>query len=175
MNRCGACASVAFAVLMSWSCGSTTPTAPFVPQVSGSWVGEGTLTSFTGGECLTPLFEELKGIPTQFRGSLAQTGNNVTATLSIDHVGGTCSYAGSIGGDTLVLNATSCDREGIAGLSCADGAVRDIRWQASSLTARIIDAGMTGTFIETDAIAVSGTSTNVGTFAGTGSFTLTRE
>ena len=68
--------------------------APSIPQVSGVWLGEQTVGSFTGGECLAPVFQELLGFPSQFHATLVQSGNSVTASSDIDHTGAVCTLQG---------------------------------------------------------------------------------
>ena len=156
-------------------CGSSSPTTPSIPQLSGVWLGEQTLTSFTGGECLAPVFQDLLGFPSQFHATLTQSGNRVTATLDIDRTGSVCTYAGAIAGNTLVLTATSCAGTKVQALRCSNGAVRDLLPASEILHATVSADSIAGSAVENDNVVVSGTSNRAGTFAGNSTFTLSRQ
>jgi len=65
------------------ACGSSPTPAPSpAPTLSGSWVGEQTLTSFSGAECFSEALQELTGLPSQFTATLTQS-----ATSNVDHAG----------------------------------------------------------------------------------------
>jgi hypothetical protein len=164
-------------LLVSASCGSPSPAAPApTPQLSGDWLGEQTLTSVTGAECLMPVLQSLLGTPSQFHAAFAQSGQSVTATLDIDHTGASCAYAGTIDGSTLVLTSTGCSESRLVGFHCTPDAVRDVRLQSETIRVTInADGGLSGIATETDTITVSGTSTTVGTLVANGSFTLARQ
>jgi hypothetical protein len=159
-------------------CGSSsspaTPT-PSVPQVSGDWLGEVTVASLNGGECLAaPLRKDLVGFPGQFMGSLVQHGSAVTASLDIDHTGAVCSYAGTITGSSLTLDMTGCTVPHGMPVSCPGGGTRDLVLLAERMTAEITAERITGRFSETDNILISGSTTSVGTLGTEGSFILMR-
>jgi len=174
---CIALACLGLCAMMFSGCASSSssPTTPSTPQLSGVWLGEQTLTSFTGGECLAPVFQDLLGLPSQFHATLTQSGNSVTATLDIDRTGGVCTYTGSIEGNALVLTTTSCTGTRTLALRCSNGAVRDLLPESESLHATVNVDGMAGSAVEHDTVVVSGTSNRAGTFAGNSTFTLTRQ
>ncbi|HTK29482.1 MAG TPA: hypothetical protein VL309_08020 [Vicinamibacterales bacterium] len=179
MSRSVAGVCLALAGLISISCGSSAPAAPTpppVPQLSGAWLGEQTLTSVTGAECLTPVLEGLIGVPSQFHASFTQSGQSVTATLDADHTGASCTYTGTIDGNTLLLTTTGCSDSRLVGFHCTADAVRDVRVKSETVRATINgDGSIGGTVTETDTIDVSGTATTVGTLVANGSFTLARQ
>ena len=155
--------------------GASSPQAPSSPDVSGAWVGEQTLTSFTGGECLATVFQDLLEFPSQFHATLTQSGNRVTATLDIDHTGSVCTYTGSIAGDALVLTATSCTGTKVLAVPCPNGAVRGLLPQSESLRATVKDNSIAGSAVEKDNVVESGTMNTVATFVSNSLFTLTRQ
>jgi len=160
---------------MCWGCGSSSPITPSTPNVTGVWIGEQTLKSFTGGECLATLFDDLLGFPAQFHATLAQSGHAVIATSDIDRTGDVCNYTGSLDGNVLVLRATSCTEAGTVGLRCTNGALRDLLHASVSLRATVNGDGITGTALEIDNVVVSGSTGNVGMLSGNSSFTLKRQ
>jgi hypothetical protein len=168
--------SLALGLLLASACGSTPPTAPAPPlQVSGIWLGEQTVTTFTGGECLAPLWQELVGLPSQFRATLTQSGTSVTAVLDIDHTGDVCTYTGSIDGSALTLTSTSCTPSRTLGLSCLNGARRDLLAESGTLHATLNGASMAGIAVERDVVVESGTAILVDRLAADSTVTLTRQ
>jgi hypothetical protein len=167
-----------FALLSASACGSsgsyTTPTPP-VPQISGNWLGEETVASLEGGECLgPPLQKDLLAFPGQFSGSFMQTGSSVTATLDIDHTGAVCNYSGTIDGSSLTLDMTGCTATSGLAVSCPEGGARSLLLLSEHVTAVIAGDRISGTFAETDTILISGSTTSVGTLGTKGPFTLMR-
>ena len=160
---------------MCLGCGSSSPITPSIANVSGVWLGEQTLKSFTGGECLAPLFDDLLGFPAQFHATLTQSGHTVTATSDIDRTGDVCNYTGSIDGNVLVLTATGCTKARTVGLRCTNGALRDLLHASVNLRATVNGDGITGTALEIDSVLVSGTAGNVGMLSGNSSFSLKRQ
>jgi len=161
-------------VLAMAACRSSTPTAPSMPDVSGAWLGEVTLTDFDGGECLAGTFHDIAGLPGQFHATLAQTGTRVTATMDIDHTGAVCTFTGSVQGDQLLLSTTNCTDPKILALPCSNGAIRGLLPDAESLRATVADTGIVGTAVENDKVVVSGTTNSVGQFTGRSAFVLSR-
>lgn len=164
------------AVIVLTGCASS-PAAPAPPPIAREtrWLGEQTLTSFTGGECLASTFEEaLVGLPGEFHATLAQSETALTGELNIDHAGiGVCTYTGSINGDALELSTTNCKKQ--IELRCPDGRVRQIQVISDRLHGTVDGDRISGTATETLNILAAGTSTSVGTFVGNSSFVLTRQ
>ena len=159
------------------ACGasSSSPARPSPPtDISGAWLGELTLTTFEGGECLAAAFHDITGLPGQFNASLAQSGSHVTATMDIGHTGAVCSCDGSIDGNQLVLNATSCAGPKNVAIPCPNDSLRGLLPEAASLRATVGDNRVDGRAIEDDNVVLSGTSTSLGHFTGVSSFILTR-
>jgi hypothetical protein len=168
--------SLALSVLLA-ACGSIhapTPT-PTPAQASGVWLGEQTVTNFTGGECVAPGFEGFVGLPSQFHATLTQSGASLTGTLDIDHTGGVCTYAGTIDGNALQLTATGCTASKAVAFRCPNGALRDVLQGSEVLHATVEGNTITGTALEIDNVVVSGTSDSVATLVSQSSFTLTRQ
>lgn len=170
-------ACLGLSVVMSSGCGSPSPVIPSPPQpqVSGAWLGEQTLTDFTGAECLSPAFEELMGFPSQFHATFSQSGNTVAATLDIDHTGGVCDYAGTIDGDALTLTATGCRNTTTLAVPCGNGALRGLLPVSETLRVTVNGNTMTGRAAEIDNVVLSGTSTTVSTLIGNSTITLARQ
>jgi hypothetical protein len=144
-------------------------------HISGDWLGEETVASLDGGECLAPALEkDLVGLPSQFTGTLTQAGFSVTATLDIDHTGAVCNYSGTIDGNSLTLDVTGCMGTHGPPVGCPAGGARDLILLAEHVTAVIADDRISGTFAEMDNILISGSTTSVGTLGTRGSFTLVR-
>jgi len=178
MKRPVAFLCIVVALFVASSCGSSsspiTPTPPVSP-ISGDWLGEETVASLSGGECLTSaLQKDLVGYPSQFSGSFTQAGARVTATLDIDHTGAVCTYSGTIDGSALNMDMTSCTSTHSLAVSCPEGGARDLLLQAEHVAGTIAGDRITGTFTEMDAMFVSGSRTSVGTLGTIGSFTLMR-
>jgi hypothetical protein len=166
------------ALISASSCGSSAtpiiPTPP-VPEISGDWLGEETVTDLSGGECLqSDLQKALVGLPSQFGGSITQAGSRVTATLDIDHTGAVCNYSGTIDGSSLTLDMTGCTPSHATALSCPAGGARGLSLLMEHITAVIAGDRISGTFAESDNILVSGSTTSVGTLDTGGPFTLMR-
>jgi hypothetical protein len=173
-NICFTLACAGLGIIASSGCGSAPATTPSIPSVAGTWLGEQTVGSLTGGECLGPVLQDLVGLPSQFRGTLTQSGRTVTATLNIQHTGGVCTFTGSIDGNVLVLTATGCTESKVAGVSCPNGELRDVLPASETLQATISSNTISGSAVENLNVLVSGTSTSVGTLLGMSSFILTR-
>jgi hypothetical protein len=163
-----------FTAVACGSASSMVPT-PAVPQISGDWLGEETVATLNGGECLAAALEkDVVGLPGQFTGSFQQTGSSVIATLDIDHTGAVCNYSGTIDGSSLSLDATGCTSTHGGSVTCPSGAARDLLLLTEHLTAVIADGRITGSFAETDNVLVPGSTTSVGTLGANGSFVLLR-
>src|SRR4051794_10354020 len=53
-------------VIVLTGCSSSSPSTPSRPvDVSGTWTGEQTFTSISGGDCLGPALQDVVGLPSQ--------------------------------------------------------------------------------------------------------------
>jgi hypothetical protein len=73
-------ASILTAVLTFVACGSNSPTAPAIAQVSGVWNYTSVLTSVSGGECVGGLLASAVGTADRGTLSVNQSGSSLTAT-----------------------------------------------------------------------------------------------
>lgn len=164
-------------VSVSACSGSDTPAAPSAPviaQVAGVWTGVATLTSASGGECVGTIYQGLVGSRNNFTASISQAGSTLTATVTSQSDGTSCSYSGTAGSNTVSLNATSCQVSILTKIRCANGSVRDIQLFADAITASVNANTATGTEAETWNTFVSGTSSGVGILILNASFTMSK-
>jgi hypothetical protein len=167
---------VPLAALILGACESSGTVAPPTPvAVSGAWIGDQTVTSLTGGECLAASLQTLVNQQTPVRATLTQSGTAVTATLDNGQNSAVCNYTGTIGSNVLVLSVTACVPAKTTDVRCPGGGVRDVEVQSESLRLTVAGNRMTGTAVETDAVLVSGTTTSVGTVVIDSSLTLARQ
>ena len=121
------------------------------------------MTGFEDGECLEPLFEGLVGVPMQFHASMTQTGTSVAATMTLDHSGAVCTFAGSVDTGILVLALTSCTPPAVTAVSCAGGLSRGLHVNGLVVTALMNDIdALSGSALETDDVVSSATKATVG-------------
>lgn len=169
---------VALAVVLTSGCGSggsAMPSGPSGPQVSGVWVGEQTLTTFSGADCLEPVFTDLVGFPSQFHATFTQSAQKIEATLDIVRTGSTCTYSGTLDGDALELTSVDCTAPRTIGLRCSTGALRDLVPAHQTLHATVSGDRITGIAIENDTVTTSVVPITISSFSGQSSFILTRQ
>jgi len=127
-----------------------TPTAAslFIPNVEGVWSGPMTLLAARGGECAGGVVNSF--LPPTDLGtvSMVQSGNALSATMTMESTGLACSYTGSATVTSLALNATSCDRTGLI-VTCLDGRARELQLVGSSVTAIWTGDRVTGSVAST--------------------------
>jgi hypothetical protein len=161
--------------LLTPACGSRGVTAPSPAQVAGVWLGEQTIASLTGGECLAGPLEDLVGLPGQFHATITQSGTSITATLDIDHTGAVCTYTGIVSGDSIDLHATACTPSKQLALQCSSGDLRDVRQVSEVVHGTVQGSTIAGVAVETDNVLVSGTTTSIGPLIFSTTITLTRQ
>lgn len=167
-----------FAVVVLVGCGSDSPTAPSAQQpqqpaqVSGLWAFTGTVTSVSGGECFATAFQALIGERSSGTIQIQQTGASLTATVTDNGTGGSCTYSGTAGATSVALNTTSCTASDAIGARCPNGALRDVRLQTGAFNASLSGGVMSGTVAET--YNVIGAGGPVGVLTINGSFTAQR-
>ena len=168
--------------LVALNCGgdSTSPTSPTAPstptiaQVGGVWTGTATLTNVTGGECVGTVFQLLVGTSDALTAAVTQTGSTLTATVTSQSSGTSCSYSGTAGTTTMTLNLTTCQVSTIVGIQCDGGFVRDIELFAGSITGTVSGNTASGTQAETWNVFVGGTGIGVGPLTLNSTFTMAR-
>lgn len=157
---------IAAAVLVSacggGSKGPSSPSTPSIAQVGGLWRGTVTLTSVTGGECVGTALQAFVGTSFDYTLSITQAGSSLTATSTDLSDGTTCSWSGTAGANSLVLNATRCDAAVVIGIQCGNGALRDVQLTASVISVNVSGSSITGTYSDTANVFISGTGTGVG-------------
>jgi hypothetical protein len=153
-------------VLATFGCGgdSATGPTPTTAQVGGVWTFSSTLTSVSGGECFASTFQSLVGTRGTGTAQIQQSGPSVTATVTDDSAGSSCSYTGTAGSNSVALNVNSCTASDLIGATCPNGALRNIRLQTGGINATVNGGSMIGTSAETY---------NVTTSSGVGLGTLT--
>ena len=147
--------SIALAVVIavtSLACGNgSSPTAPTqqIVQVGGVWSYGKTLTAVTGGDCVGALLQSTIGTTERGSFQITQAGSSLNATATSDASGNSCTYAGTAGAASIALNGNVCTAGRITGISCTNGAVREIRIQAFSVNANVTGSTAAGTVAET--------------------------
>ncbi|MBI4264116.1 MAG: hypothetical protein HY657_07060 [Acidobacteria bacterium] len=157
-------------------CGGKSPTEPSatVAQVAGTWTVTSTVTSVSGGECLSGVFQGLVGSRGTGTIQVQQTGSALSVSGDTD-AGVRCTYAGTAGSSSISLTATACTAPtDNVDISCFSGAVRRIRHQSSRLDATVSGSTMSGTENLTASITTSQGS-SVGTLTINSTFTATKQ
>ena len=146
--------------LVAVNCGGDSPTAPSTPtiaQVGGVWTSTATLTGVTGGECVGNLFQGFVGTVSASTATVTQTGSTLTGTITSPDTGISCSYSGTAGSNTVVLNLTTCQVD-TAQIECGGGVLRHIQLVAGSATGTVSGNTMSGTAVETWNVFTEGLS-----------------
>jgi hypothetical protein len=94
------------------------------------------VTSVANGECVGSLPQSLIGNPDAESVSLSQAGSDLTATRT-DGAAGVCTFTGSAGASSIVLNWSRCDIGVVTGITCANGARRDMRMLTNPLNGSV--------------------------------------
>jgi hypothetical protein len=162
------------ALALSYAC--TSPAAPSAaPSVAGAWLGNSTLASVSGGECVGTLLQSASGSRDVFLTALKQTGSSLNATITSQGNGTSCAYSGSSNGGAVTLSLSTCQASRVPAVRCASGAVRDLQLVGGTLTANVntvVGTG-TGTDASTWSVLVPGSASSVGTLTLTANFTWT--
>jgi len=133
-----------------------------------------TVTSITGGECVGVVLQSAVGRSTKLTASVQQSGSSLTATVTDDGTGTSCSYSGSAGTTTISLNLQSCPVDAGLGLRCSSGDLRDIQVVAGALTGTVSGRRITGTETSTWNTFVSRTAIATDPMVFNGQFVLNR-
>ena len=169
--------------LVAVNCGGspTAPTTPTIAQVGGVWTGTGTRAGVTGGECVGNLFQGFVGTVSALTATVTQTGSTLTATVTSPDTGLSCSYSGTAGSNTVVLNLTTCQVDTALNIECGGGVLRHIQLVAGSVTGTVSGNTMSGTTAETWNVFTEGLlpgsllgAVGVGVLTLNGTFQMTR-
>lgn len=160
------------ALVLACSCGSGSAAGPSaVERVSGVWVGQSTLSSVSGGECVGTMLGEKIGGRDMFAAPMVQTGSHVEATVSYEGNKTACAYSGGRQGADIELTLTSCRVDEVRSMRCDNGESREIRMMSGRITARADNGTGSGSDTTTWNVLVPGTTTSVGTLSLTATFT----
>lgn len=162
--------------ILAMGCGDDSPSSPTptTVQVAGVWTFNDTVTSVTGGECFASVFQAAVGTRGTGTAQIQQSGASLTATITDDATGGSCSYTGTAGTNTIALNVVSCTASDLLGASCpGTGALRNVRLQTGSLNGTVTGSSVSGTEAQTYNVTTAA-GTGVGTLTMNGTFTATR-
>ena len=111
--------------LLVSSCGSSSPSsASETPRVSGAWIGNSTLTSVSGGECVGSTLASAIGSRDVFSARIQQTDTDLAASLTYEGNRTSCVYRGSAINQSISLNMASCPDGQIETFVCSNGDVR---------------------------------------------------
>lgn len=163
------------------ACGGSSPAAPTpaaVTPVAGDWRWNVRLTSITGGDCASGVFQPSVGITYAQALRLQQDGSTVTGQSNATIYGVNCEFAGTVAGSSLALRSTSCAPLIVGTIplpvTCASGVTRLLHSVAATANLVISGNSGSGTYTETfpvssedgqqfDPLTVNGTVTMVRT------------
>lgn len=140
-----------------------TPAAPSDERVSGVWIGNATLRSAAGGECVGAKLGASIGSRDIFAAGVQQSGPELTGKVAYQGNGTVCSYTGSVSGTTVRLNLTSCQVGRVNRIACTDGTMRDLALESSQFTASGASGTGPGTDLTTWGVFRAGTTERVAT------------
>jgi len=161
---------LALSLLVS-SCGSSSPSSPSAaPRVSGAWIGNATLTSVSGGECVGSTLASSIGSRDIFSARIQQTDNELAASLTYEGNRTSCVYKGSLNNQSLSLNMTSCPDGRIETFVCSNGDVRRLEIVDSRVSVQNDNRTGTGTDTTTLNVYVPGSTTPIGTLTTSSQF-----
>jgi hypothetical protein len=152
------------ALLSASACGgSSPPTAPSTEQVSGVWMGHITLRSVSGGECVEPTLQSSVGSSRDiFAAHIQQADQTLNATVGYQGNQTSCSFAGSVKGDVVTLNMTTCQADRVRNFRCADGSMRELQLVGDTMTGHAALGYGTGTEMSTWSVMAPGSTASLG-------------
>ena len=157
--------------LLIASCGSSSPSSPSeAPRVSGAWIGNATLMSVSGGECVGSTLAAAVGSRDIFSARVQQTDNEIAASLTYQGNRTSCVYKGSTNNQALSLNLSSCPDGRIETFVCSNGNVRQLEVIDSRLSVQNDNRTGTGTDTTTLNVYAPGSTTPLSTVAVTSQF-----
>ena len=144
-RRTVAASFLASAALLALSCGPPAgPTSVSTISVSGVWIGNATLTSVSGGECVGQTLAGAIGSRDMFAASVRQSATDLAATVAYQGNRTSCALSGTVSDTRVGLSLTSCHAGRIERFSCSNGAVRDLVMMSDRITAAAINGTGTG-------------------------------
>jgi len=153
------------------SCSSSSPSSPTAaPRVSGAWIGNATLTSVSGGDCVGATLAGAVGSRDIFSARLQQTDNDLAASLTYQGNRTSCVYRGTTSNQSISLNLASCPDGRIETFVCSNGDVRRLEIVDSRVS--VLNDNRTGTGTDTTTLNVyaPGSTTSLGTVTVTSRF-----
>ncbi|MEP7305591.1 MAG: hypothetical protein ABJA98_08750 [Acidobacteriota bacterium] len=163
-----------FSALVACSPGcSASPTAPSAGRVAGAWLANSTLATASGGACVGDILRSRSGSRDVFTAAVRQDGTILSATVASQGNGTTCAYSGSVDGNALSLNMTSCQAARVVGAPCGNGELLDLQLVSGTVAANVDAQLGSGSGRETSSWAVyaAGSTTPVDTLTLTANFT----
>ncbi|HKE86699.1 MAG TPA: hypothetical protein VKB50_23245 [Vicinamibacterales bacterium] len=153
------------AAVAASACGDrSSPTSPSTEHVSGVWMGHITLRSVGGGECVGPTLQSSVGNSRDiFAAHIQQNAESLTATVGYQGNQTSCSFAGSVRGDTVTLTMNSCQADRVRNVRCANGDVRDLQLVGDSMTGHAATGYGVGSETSTWTVTAPGSTTSLGT------------
>ena len=172
---------VGLALCITAACGggSSSPTAPTpapqIVQVAGLWGYTATLTSSTGGGCLSEFFQSQIGATDTGTVQVTQQGSSLEALVTSDSTGTSTRYAGTAGSSSVALTAVAGDVGGFTGIECpSGGGLVDLITVSDAINGTVSGSTITGTQAETSNVTVTETGAAAGILTLNSSFVATR-
>jgi len=161
---------LSFSLLVS-SCGSSSPSSPSTaPRESGAWIGNSTLTSVSGGECVGTTLAGAIGSRDIFSARIQQTDNDLAASLTYEGNRTSCVYKGSANNQSVSLSLASCPDGRIETFVCSNGDVRRLEIVGSRVSVQNDNRTGNGTDSTTLNVYAPGSTTSLGTLTVTSQF-----
>jgi hypothetical protein len=126
-------------------------------------MGHITLRSVSGGECVGATLQSSAGSRDIFAAHIQQTDSTLTATVGYQGNQTSCSFTGSVNGDTVSLTMASCQADRVRSFRCANGEVRDLQLATDAMSGHASSGYGTGTETSTWRVTAPGSATSLGT------------
>ena len=157
--------------LLVSSCGSSSPSSPTdAPRVSGAWIGNATLMSVSGGECVGSTLAGAIGSRDIFSARVQQTDSDLAASITYQGNLTSCLYKGSTSNEAVNLGLSSCPDGKVERFVCSNGDVRRLEIDDSRISAQNNNRTGTGTDTTTLNVFVPGSTTPISTVTLTSRF-----
>ena len=152
------------------ACGSSSPTTPSTPRVSGAWIGHATLTAVSGGECVGAALQATPGSRDTFSARVQQWETELAASVTYQGNATSCVFRGTADGSSVDFSLSSCPAGRKEAFVCAGGLVRDLEIVAARVTARNTGGTGRGTDTTTWNVFARGSTTPLSTLMVTAEF-----